>query len=139
MKYLKTPHRFLRHLPVLPFIYPAVVPILLMDIWVEIYHRVSFPFYGVPYVKRSRYVRIDRHKLKYLNILQKINCMYCGYANGVLQYWVRIFAETENYWCSIKHRESGDFVSPSHHMEFLEFGDKEAYIRDYSSKKTRMI
>ncbi len=137
MKYLKTPHRFFRHLPVLPFIYPTLIPLLILDIWIEIYHRIAFPVCGIPIVRRSQYVRVDRHKLKYLNPIQKMNCVYCGYANGILQYWVKIVGETENYWCSIRHREEGEFVVPTHHETFIDYNDEEAYVREYSSRKSR--
>lgn len=112
MKYLKTPHRFLKHLIVLPFIYPAVIPFLLLDFWIELYHRVSFPIYGIPTVKRSRYVLIDRHRLQYLNIMQKLNCIYCGYASGILQY------RGKNHWRNGKilvrdtTREKGRICDP---------------------------
>ncbi|MGC9472000.1 MAG: hypothetical protein ACP5D1_10690 [Bacteroidales bacterium] len=139
MKYLKTRHRFLKHLIILPFIYPAVIPLLMLDFWIELYHRVSFPIYGIPAVKRSRYVLIDRHRLQYLNVMQKLNCIYCGYANGILQYWVKIIGETEKYWCGIRHGEREGFVSPAHHEKFIPYGDEEAYRREFSSKKTRML
>lgn len=139
MDYLRKPRRFLRHLPVLPFIYPAIVPIVLLDIWVELYHRVSFPLYGLPCVKRRDYIRIDRHKLAYLHFIQKINCVYCGYANGLLQYWVRIFGETEKYWCGIRHRDLEGFKAPPHHSSFLEYGDEASYRSEFAERKTRMF
>ena len=108
----------------------------MMDLYVEIYHRFSFPFYGIKYVKRGTYIRIDRHKLSYLNLLQKLYCIYCGYANGVLQYWVKIFGETENYWCAIKHYENENFVPPLHHQDFIDYNNEEEYNKVYHSKKT---
>ena len=64
MKYYATPHRFLRHMPTLPFHIPGGAPDdLIMDFWVELYHRVCFPFYRIAYVKRREYIKIDRHKL----------------------------------------------------------------------------
>jgi hypothetical protein len=29
---------------------------------------------------------IDRHRLGYLNVIEKANCVYCSYANGVVAY-----------------------------------------------------
>lgn len=139
MKYLHTKHRFIRHLPVYPVIYPAFFFILLLDIWTEIYHRVSFLCYGMPYIKRRDYIKIDRHKLKYLNPVQKLNCMYCGYANGVMQYMAKILAETEKYWCGIQHQHRKGFVPPEHHKSFIPYGNKQAYITEFENKKTRMI
>ena len=133
MLYRKTRYRKIRHLPATPFILLAVIFIFLLDLWIEIYHRVSFPLYYMPYVKRKDYIRIDRHKLSYLPPLEKIYCAYCGYANGVLQYWVKVVGETEKYWCGIKHREGGTFHAPPHHPELAEYGDEEEYIRRYRS------
>ncbi len=103
MKYFVVKHRFPGHFLLTPIILLAVVPIMVLDLYVEIFHRFAFPFYGIPYVKRKNHIRIDRHKLSYLNPLQKLYCVYCGYANGILQYWVRIFGETEKHWCAIHH------------------------------------
>lgn len=91
MLYLKNPYSFLKHIIVIPLISTVIIPLIITDIWMEIYHRICFPFYGMPYVKRSDYISImDRAKLPYLNILQKLYCMYCGYENGVLRYWAQI-------------------------------------------------
>jgi hypothetical protein len=137
MQYLQTRHRFLRHFPTLPFIYLAVFPVLLLDLWVEIYHRVSFPFYKIPYVSRKKYIKTDRHKLSYLSWTQKINCFYCGYANGVVKYWTVIFAETEKYWCAIQHGKDENFDPPEHHQEFIPYNDEVAYRSKYWNNKTK--
>ena len=51
-----------------PLIWLMIVPVVIADIFVEIYHRICFPIYGIPYVKRSQYIRIlDREKLPYLS------------------------------------------------------------------------
>ena len=73
---------FLRALST-PFIFGVAIPIIILDIIIEIYHRVSFYLYGIEYVKRKEYIKvIDRAKLRYLSPLQKVFCMYCGYVNG---------------------------------------------------------
>lgn len=82
-------------------------------------------------VKRSAYIRIDRQKLSYLNLIQKLNCMYCGYANGLLKYGAEIAARTEQYWCGIQHEKTGDFIIPEHHRDFTEFGDKNGFENRY--------
>ena len=83
MKYKKHKNRLLRHIIALPFIYIIIVPLLLLDILVELYHHIGFKLYNIPLVKRSDFIAIDRHKLNYLNPIQKLNCVYCGYANGL--------------------------------------------------------
>ena len=139
MKYLYTKHRFLKHIPLLPFIYGAVVLLVLLDLWIEVYHRVSFPIYGKPYIKRGKYIKIDRHKLRYLNPMQKINCAYCGYANGLIRYLTKIIAETEDYWCGIQHKKSDGFLAPPHHENFIRFRDESAYHSVFESKKENKL
>ena len=114
-----------------PIIWSVLLFVVVADITTEIYHRTCFPLYGIPYIKRSDYIRIDRHKLKYLTFLEKIGCAYCGYTNGWLHYASAIAAETERYWCHIKHRvEPGDtFKEPKHHKSFQEYGDVEAFSK----------
>ncbi len=137
MDYLNRNKRLLRHLIVAMVIWPMIVPIVFMDVGVEIYHRVSFPIYGKSYVSRKKYIKIDRYKLSYLNPLQKIYCAYCGYANGAIRYWTEIVGITEKYWCGIMHQEEDDFVSPAHHAGFVKFGDKKACKLAYSRKKRK--
>ena len=62
MKYITVKHRFPRHILTTPVILLAIVPLLILDFYVEIFHRFAFPFYNIPYVKRKNYIRIDRHK-----------------------------------------------------------------------------
>jgi len=127
MKSQQNKDRLLYHILVMPFIYSLIVPVIILDIWVEIYHRICFAAYDIPYVRMKKYIKIDRHKLSYLNIVEKMNCMYCGYANGVLQYAAAIAGETEKYWCGIKHQNDPDFMEPPHHKDFIKYGDEVAY------------
>jgi len=126
MKYKKN-NRLLWHLLSMPFIYSMTIPLIILDIWIEVYHRICFAAYGIHYVKRNKYIRIDRQKLKYLNIIEKLNCMFCGYANGLLHYSLVIAGETEKYWCGIKHNTDNNFVEPVHHNGFIDYNDEEAY------------
>ncbi len=139
MKYITIKHRALRHVLTAPFIFGAVIPIIIMDIYIEVYHRICFPFYRIPYVKRKHYIKVDRHKLSYLRVGQKINCVYCGYANGVINYWRAIVGETEKYFCSIKHQQDDKFIPPEHHQDFLEYTDKESFEREFASKRTPFL
>jgi hypothetical protein len=69
-----------------PLIYSLVVPIALLDAWISVYQAICFRAYGIERVRRSRYVIVDRQHLAYLNSIEKLNCVYCGYANGVIAY-----------------------------------------------------
>ena len=111
-----------------PVIYSLIVPIALVDLWITIYQAICFRLYGIARVRRSGYIVIDRQHLAYLNAIEKLNCMYCGYANGVLAYVREIAARTEQYWCPIRHakRTRG---SHAHYREFVDYGDAEEYKR----------
>jgi hypothetical protein len=109
-----------------PFIYACIIPFALLDLFVSTYQAVCFPVYGIPKVRRRNYMAIDRNKLRYLNALEGLNCMYCSYANGLLAYVVEIAGRTEQHWCPIKHarriRDAHDRYS-----HFLSYGDASAY------------
>src|SRR4026209_1604866 len=66
-----------------PVIYSMIVPIVVLDAWITVYQRICFPLFGIARVTRGEFIVIDRHKLPYLNGIEKLNCVYCGYANGV--------------------------------------------------------
>ncbi|MFC1663328.1 hypothetical protein ACFL04_04180 [Patescibacteria group bacterium] len=131
MDYKKYSHN-IRNTVSLPFIWVTIIPLLVIDLLTEIYHRVCFPLYGLPRVKRGTYIRIDRHKLKYLNLVDKLGCVYCGYANGWLLYAADIAGKTEQYWCGIRHREHGDYKAPEHHQNFVDYGNEQQFKERYS-------
>lgn len=120
-------NRRLRHIISFPFIMVLIVPLMFFDFLLEIYHHICFPLYRLPLVERWKYLKMDRHHLSYLNPLEKVFCAYCGYGNGLLRYGAAIAAETEGYWCAIKHQKSKDFIEPPHHKKFAEYGDEEGY------------
>lgn len=112
----------------LPLTYAMIFPMVIWDICIEIYHRVCFPLCGITLLKRSNYIRFDRHKLSYLTIWEKIGCTYCSYANGLMNYSAAIAGESEKYWCGIMQKKYEGFVAPPHHKDFkLEYGDEKAY------------
>ncbi len=114
-----------------PFILFIAIPIVILDISLEIYHQISFRLLKIPIIKRSSYIKIDRYKLKYLNIFEKIFCAYCGYANGLFQYAVVIAAKTEKYWCGIKHKKDLNLKEPKHHKNFVKYGDEKKFNEKY--------
>ena len=109
-----------------PIIWAVLPAALLLDLMVTIYQAVCFPIYGIPSLKRSDYIIYDRHALPYLNIIEKINCEYCAYVNGLLGYVQEIAGRTEQYWCPIKHARK---MTTLHHryIKFLEYGDGTGY------------
>ncbi|MET0104262.1 MAG: hypothetical protein ABW072_03845 [Sedimenticola sp.] len=118
----------LRHVLTAPLIYALIIPVSLMDLLVTLYQQVCFRVYDVPLVRRSEYLAIDRHQLAYLNVIEKFNCFYCSYANGVIAYSREVGARTEQFWCPIKHaRRTRDAHGRTE--RFLDYGDAEAYRR----------
>ena len=85
-----------------------------------------FPAYGVPKVRRRDYVVMDRNKLRYLNFMERFNCVYCEYVNGLIAYVQEIAGRTEQYWCPIKHALRLKTMH-SRYPHFLDYGDAEAY------------
>ena len=109
-----------------PIIWSCIVPAVFMDIMVSIFHSVCFRLYGIPMVKRSDYIVVDRHGLQYLNLIEKLNCIYCGYFNGLIAYVQEIAARTEQYWCPIKHARKLAMIHSRYH-KFIEYGDGQYY------------
>lgn len=116
----------LRNILSIPFIYGMIVPLVFIDITMTLYQHICFRLYNIVRVRRADYVVIDRHQLGYLNNIEKLNCVYCGYGNGVIAYAREIIARTEQYWCPIKHARK---VVGTHNRynRFLGFGDGENY------------
>jgi hypothetical protein len=111
------------HLVAMPFIYAIVVPIALLDALVSLYQGVCFPIWSIPQTRRHRFLRFDRAKLTVLNPLQKLNCFYCSYANGVLAYATEVASKTEQYWCPIKHGDEPVGVHKRYHAFARHDGD----------------
>jgi hypothetical protein len=109
-----------------PVIYSLILPFAVADLWVSIYQAICFRVYGIPQVPRGRYMIFDRTGLPYLNALEKLNCAYCSYVNGVIAYVREVAARTEQYWCPIKHTRR---LMGAHgrYAGFDEFGDGEGY------------
>lgn len=130
-KLKKKLHRFLLESPLLhyltaPVIWSVLIPAVLLDGFVTLYQLICFPVYKIPMVKRSQFIIIDRHALGYLNIIEKINCVYCAYFNGLLAYVQEIAARTEQYWCPIKHARRVAYTH-SRYKYFFDYGDGESY------------
>jgi hypothetical protein len=109
-----------------PIIYAVIVPLVLLDLFVTVYQSVCFPVYGIPKVRRRKYLIFDRHHLAYLNALEKLNCAYCSYANGLIAYVREVAGRTEQYWCPIKHARRVIGAHPGY-AAFMDYGDADGY------------
>jgi hypothetical protein len=118
---------FLMHSPlstliVAPFVYGLIVPLAVLDISVYLFQLVCFPIWGMARVRRADWVIVDRHRLAYLNGVEKLNCAYCGYGNGVIAYARETASRTEQYWCPIKHALRVR-KAPARYRGYIDYGD----------------
>lgn len=120
-----------------PLIYSLVIPLLILDLWVTLFQWSCFPIYGIARVRRRAYFAIDRHKLAYLNGIEKLHCTYCSYANGLFAYVTEVAARVEQYWCPIKH---GRAIPSPHHRyhHFFDYGDALRYRNQLSSLRNEL-
>lgn len=117
-----------------PVIYSLIVPLLLLDISITIYQHICFRIYAIPLVNRSQHIVIDRHRLPYLNAIESLNCVYCGYGNGLIAYTREVIARTEQYWCPIKHAQRRK-DEHARTLMFVDYGDLEDWRNNF--KKIR--
>ena len=130
LKYVFTPT--VRNLLSAPFIYMMIVPAVILDVFLTIYQHICFRLYDIPTVKRRDYIVYDRRLLDYLNVIEKINCMYCSYVNWLFSYAVEIWWRTEKYWCPIKNaRRMGN----SHKWQkyFADYWDPKWFNEEYNN------
>ena len=118
-----------KHLLSGPVIYGLIVPLIMFDISMSVYQSICFRLYGVARVKRSDHFVFDHRHLAYLNIFDKLNCLYCSYAIGVINFSREIASRTEQYWCPIKHAHK---ILDAHHRytDFLDYGNAEDYQKN---------
>ncbi len=111
---------------ILPAVYGLIVPLAILDLGVYLFQIVCFSAWGMARVKRSDHIIVDRHRLAYLNGIEKLNCAYCGYANGVIAYARDVAGRSEQYWCPIKHALR---VRMPHqrYRGFVDYGDGDGF------------
>jgi len=120
-----------------PLVYSLIIPVVIFDVFVFFYQLLCFPVYGIPKVSRRDYIVLDRHKLQYLNIIERFNCVYCSYVNGFIAYAQDVGARSEQYWCPIKHAQR--LENPhSCYRDFLSYGDAEAYVNELNELKEQL-
>jgi hypothetical protein len=107
-------------------IYAMIIPAVLFDIILFVYQQVIFRIYKFKTIKRSDYMHFDHKYLGYLNPIEKLNCLYCSYFNGLMMYASAIAGRTELYFCPIKHAEKV-IAQHKYYDIFLSYGDEEDY------------
>jgi hypothetical protein len=131
--YLIPKWKYLLHVLSMPFIYGIIVPAVFMDLCLTVYQHIVFRLYGIPRVSRKEYFVYERRFLDYLNIVQKLNCLYCSYVNGLFAYAVEIGARTERYWCPIKAAHKPSF-SHGWYKDFADYGSPEEWDNKWNDE-----
>lgn len=94
----------------LPFalvtIYSMIIPVFILDVWVTFYQWVYFTTMGIPKIQKNTFVVMERWDLSKLTFMQKINCVYCEYVNGILAFAKAVGNQTEVYSCAIRHNHA---------------------------------
>jgi hypothetical protein len=114
----------LRNVVSAPAIYAMVFPLLLLDLSVTAYQFLCFPLCRIARVRRRDYLVFDRAHLAYLNLLERINCAYCSYAQG--GHWSQ-----RAVLVPIKHTRRA-LQAHSYYSGFVDCGDAEAYGREFA-------
>lgn len=92
-----------------------VFPLLIVDLFTSFYHAIYFRINGIPLIPRSRYIIIDCGRLMGLNWVQRWNCVYCDYANGLIAWTKAVINTPEAYNCATaRHQEE-------HQKEYFEY------------------
>ena len=114
------------HFLTVPLIYAMVIPAIIFDVILFIYQQVVFRVFKFKLIKRSDYMVFDHQYLEYLNPVEKLNCLYCSYFNGLMQYASAIASRSELYFCPIKHAKKVMYQH-EHYQDYLAYGDEDNY------------
>ena len=120
-----------------PVIYGVFIPALFLDITVMIYQAINFRVYKIPRVRRRDYLVFDRHYLGYLNIIEKFNCLYCSYFNGLIAFVAEVAARTELFWCPIKHAKKMAYRH-RYYYYFFDYGNGDDFHNRLSDMRSRI-
>lgn len=111
----------------IPFIWGVLPAAVIMHVAVFIYQAICFRLYTIERVRLRDYICFDREKLSYLTTIDKLNCAYCSYVNGLFGYMSEIGHRTEYYWCGVKHQNQPANPAFAYQSKFADYGDKDDY------------
>ena len=121
-----------------PVVYSLIIPVVIFDLFLFGYQAVCFTVFKIPKVRRRDYIALDRHHLKYLNLIERFNCVYCGYANGLIAYAMEIGSRSEQYWCPIKHARPLAASHP-HYPNFTAYGNADEYVKQIEQLRSELL
>lgn len=122
---------YMWHTPILhyltaPIIYAGIIPAFILEFFLFVYQMINFRVYKIAPVVRKDYFIFDRASLDFLNIIEKINCFYCSYFTGLLNYTMEVVGRTEQFWCPIRHARKL-LAHHAHYTKFTPYGDGKRY------------
>jgi hypothetical protein len=126
----------LLHILTAPIVYMMIIPAVILDLFLFIYVSVIFPVYKFPKILRADYIVFDRQYLGYLNFIEKLNCVYCSYFNGLMNYTVAVAARSELYFCPIKHAKKIAYTH-EYYYDFLAYADAKSYKKNLKECKEK--
>lgn len=110
MKSKKRPKRFFVHIWVLPFALMMIPPLLIFDLLVVIYHRITFAICGIKRVNRKSFFKLDQKKIVMLDRKERFFALLIFYASGVINFTKKVISESEQYWCPTRPLKGGQMV-----------------------------
>lgn len=98
--------------------YICIFPLFMIDIFIWQFQNIYFRNFQIPLIQRSQYIVLDRFSLSKLTFWQRINCLYCEYANGLIAFAKAVVNQMELYSCAIKHVHQP--LGQEHQKDFFE-------------------
>lgn len=128
----------LLHFLTAPIIYAGIIPAFILEFFLFLYQLINFRVYKIAPVTRKDYFVFDRAGLEFLNSVEKINCFYCSYFNGLLGYTSEIVGRTEQFWCPIRHAQKLRFYH-AHYTKFVPYGNGERYRKELTKLRDDLM
>jgi len=72
---------FLQYVSVFEFIFLHLTTIIVLYKW------ILTPFFKLRRLRIGDFILLDRHRIEGMCLFDKINCEFCGYANGTARIW----------------------------------------------------
>ena len=102
MKPTKKKRSFFRHIIVLPFAVVFLVPLVVFDISLSLFHRIVFGICKMKKVNRKTHFKVDQMKIAQLSKMQRFFAIYILYLRGIMNFGAKIAQECEYYWCQVR-------------------------------------
>lgn len=102
MKPNKSKRSFIRHIFVMPFAVAFLLPVMVFDMCLSLFHRIIFGICGMKKVNRKSHFKVDQMKIAQLSKMQRFYAIYLLYLKGIMSFGLKIAQESEQYWCHVR-------------------------------------